>query len=297
MDSDEHNVECKSENTLTHLTWLEHVQRLIFQEWKQFVGYLFASIAGAFGVVELFKFFLPHLELNNIKILFILVAIGLVFSLLHCIHAYCTRVPSGLETESKEVHKIVRRKRLFWEYALFHQLLEDRITEIDRELTDILSNRVYVKFSQNLNDDEYMKWLQLRPKNMLKLVEVAKQLFIRELGPNLSSNEENELCYMNIVQFADLVSGLYRDLYEYEVEGRQISAPDDFDLLHEIQSSWVVSIRDGFYQMMSITKGIATRKNRDLSPVEGTITLEEPPRIEEFNIELGRLKVLKNIKF
>ncbi|MDA0155548.1 MULTISPECIES: hypothetical protein [Vibrio] len=294
-DLGEYNVESESENTLTYWTQLEHVKRLIQQQSKLFFANLTVSIAGVFGILEIAKFYSPKFALNDIRMLLALVGLGFVFSLYRCIKSYCHRIPIGLEKESKEVQRIVRQRKKYWEYALFHQIVKDHTSSIDQQLTDILSNRVHVKVSNNLDESEYIKWLQLRPQNMTKLVEVAKQLLIRELGQNLSSSEDDEDYYMNIVRFSYLVSGFYRDLYDYEIESRKIAAPTDFKVLHEIQSGWVLSIRDGFHQMMEIVFSIVTRDDRDSSPVEGTIVFQEPPRIDEFDFELERLKLLKNI--
>lgn len=297
MESEEHNVQCESESTLTYLTVFEHVWLLTCQTWKMFIVFFFVSLGGVFSFLELFKFFQPQVNLGNIYTLSALIFISFIVSISRCIYSYRTAIPVGLEGESNHVHRIARDKKHFWEYALFYQLLNDRVSAIDQELNDILRGKVHVKVLRSLSDDEYVKWLQLRPENLLKIVEVAKRLLIIELGHTLSSSDDIEVDHKRLLRFSNLVSDLYRELYEYEIEGRQILVPDDFRLLHEIQSDWVASIRDGINQMITIVNGIASRDKNDRSPIKGTIIFEEPPRIEEFNSELQRVMQLKGLNF
>lgn len=121
---------------------------------------------------------------------------------------------------------------------------------------------------------------------------ISKQLLIFDLVHAIHVGDEKEVDFSKLIRVVDLIKDLYRNAYEFEVDGREIKIPDGFELVHEIQFEWIAVIRDGFYQMQNILKSVATREKDDFAPVEATITFEEPPRIDEFCEELDRLSLL-----
>ncbi|HCG8254122.1 TPA: hypothetical protein NJ905_004426 [Vibrio parahaemolyticus] len=289
MDSEEHNVKHRSENTLTFLSWYEHLQLLFIQQWKMLILNFSGAVISMFGFIELVKFFKPHANLNSKYVLLTLVAFSALFAILRCAFSYLTSVPKGLEDEPIAIQNIARSKKHFWEYAFVHERLKVNLTTIDSQLEDVLNDRVHINIVKELNADEYIKWVQIRPQNVLRIVQVAKQLLIVELVNGLSSSDDHEVDYQKFIRLTDLITDLYKDLYQYEVDARQIAVPDEFRAIHDMQSEWVVSIRDGFQQMMSVLHSISVRNKNDLSPVRGTIVFEEPPRLTEFSTELQRL--------
>lgn len=289
MDSEENNVEHRSENTLTYLSWHEHIKLFFVQQWIMLILNFSGAVISVFGFIELVKFFKPQANLNTHYVLLSLVMCSGLFAILRCAFLYLKTVPKGLENESVTIQRIARSKKHFWEYVFVHERLEFNLKTIERQLEDILNNRVHINIVKELSADEYIKWVQIRPQNILRIVHVAKQLLIVELVNGLSSSDDNEADYQRFIRLTDLIAALYKELYQYEVDARQISMPDEFRAIHDMQSDWVVSIRDGFQQMMSVLKAISVRERGDLSPVKGTIVFEEPPRLAEFSTELQKL--------
>lgn len=137
--------------------------------------------------------------------------------------------------------------------------------------------------------EQYSDWLQTRPENLLRIVSAAKQLLIFDLIESMHTDESNEIDYHNLIRIIELIKNIYKSAYEFEVEGREMKIPKEFETVHEIQAGWASVIRDGFHQMLEILQSVATRDKGDLSPVDKTIVFEEPPRIEEFCEELEKI--------
>ncbi|MEZ0121444.1 MAG: hypothetical protein AB9Q22_03725 [Candidatus Reddybacter sp.] len=292
MDSEEDNVRNQASGTLTYMPWYEHVKNLLTAHWKTFLLYWLGGFGVFWGVVESASFFYPESKLNNPYILFGILFFCFLGSILRCIYDYRNMVPVGLENESAKIHKIAGSKRLFWEYALAYELLKSRFEKIDQELDDIMNNRVHVKVNRSMDVEGYIQWVQTRPENLLRIIATAKQLLIFDLIYAIHPKDGGEINFSRLIRVVDLINDLYKSAYEFEIEGREIKIPDMFDLVHEIQFEWIPVIRDAFYQMLSILNSAATREKDNLSPIEATITFEEPPRIDEFCEEIDRLRLL-----
>ena len=126
------------------MPWYEHALDALTGHWKTFLLYWVGGFGVCRGIVEAISFFYPKLGLNNVYILFIILGTCLLGAVFRCVYDYRNSPPAGLENESFQVHKIAKSKRHFWEYALAHELLKNRIEEIDQELDDIVNNRVHI---------------------------------------------------------------------------------------------------------------------------------------------------------
>ena len=140
-----------------------------------------------------------------------------------------------------------------------------------------------------MSTEQYSDWLQTRPENLLRIVSVAKQLLIFDLIESIHANSSNEVDYHNLTRIIELIKDVYKSAYEFEVEGREMKIPKEFETVHEIQAGWASVIRDGFHQMLEILQSVATRNKGDFSPLDKTIVFEEPPRIDEFCEELEKI--------
>lgn len=278
-----------STKTLTYMPWYEHLRDFVTSQWKMCSLYFIATLGVFWGIVEVISFFYPNAELGNVYVLSAIL-IGCLFSaLIRSLHIYKNYIPVGLEYEGEKARKIAFSKKPFWEYALGYEIISNRINDIDRNLDDVLNNRVHVKVVRVLGELEYIDWIRTRPENLLRLVEVTKQLLLFDLIDAIHADENNDVDYQNLVRVADLIKNAYRSAYEYEIEGREIKFPSTFNLVHEIQSGWASVIRDGYRQMLNILSSVAMRKKGDLSPLEQVITFEQAPRIDEFNEELEKI--------
>jgi hypothetical protein len=286
---EEHNVRNEGSRTLTYMYWHNHIKDFLLSQWKFFPIYCVGLFGIFWGLIEAANFFYPKFNLSNICVLFAGLIVAFVASLIRCIYIYLNSVPNGLANESSKIHKIAFSKKPYWEYAIAYELVKSRIHDIDQKLDDVISNRVHIKVTRTMYVEQYADWLQTRPENLLRIVDVSKQLLIFDLIEAIHANKENEVDYRNLIRVVELIKDAYKSAYEFEVEGREIKFPEGLGVVHEIQAGWASVIRDGFYQMLEILQSVATRRKGDFSPLDKTIVFEEPPRIDEFCEELDRI--------
>jgi hypothetical protein len=295
MENEDDNLINKSSRNLTYLSWHAHIKVFFLTQWKSMLVYWVVLFGIFWGLIEAFSFFLPKLNFSSISIMFTGIFIGLIGSVFHCIQLYRNSVPAGLEHETSKIHKIAFSKNQFWEYDLAYELVKSRIKDIDRNLDDVIKNRIHIKVTKVMNVEQYSDWLQTRPENLLRIVAVAKQLLILDLIEAIHTDESDEVDYHNLIRVIELIKDAYKSVYDFEVEGHEIKIPKGFEVVHEIQAGWVSVVRDGFHQMQDILQSVATRKKGDFSPLINTIVFEEPPRIDEFGDELDKINQIMEV--
>lgn len=296
MGNNDGNIKSHGYGKLTYMPWYEHMGDFSISQWKSILIYWSVFFGAFWGLIEALSFFYPKLDLSNIYILSIGLGISFLGAVFRCLHSYRNIVPDGLEFESTKVHKIAFSKKHYWEYALVYDLLESRIRRIDQNLEDVICNRIHIKITKTMEVGQYINWLQTRPQNLLRIVAVAKQLLIIDLMKAIHADESNEVDFHNLIRVVDLIRELYQNVYDFEVEGREIKIPDGFEVIHEIQTGWVSVVRDGVYQMLDVLKSVAIREKGDFSPLDITIVLKELPRIDEFSEELDKLGHIIGLK-
>lgn len=291
MNESETNVTNQTEKSFSYMAWHEHLKKAITSSWKIFFIFSLICFGVIWGLIEAANFFLPNMGLSNIFILYIGLFLSFIISFLRCIYSYYNIEFSFLKEESKRTHEIVRNKKQFWEYDLAYELLIHRISKIDQQLEDIANNRIHINIIKTLNHDRYMQWISTRPSNLLGMIKSASQLLILDLPNAIHNNNADEALYVqNLIRITNLVRDLYVHAYNFEIEGREIKIPEEFELLHEIQLGWITVIRKGFNQMLTLLQSVAKRSKNNLNPIEGTIVFGELPRIQEFYNEMDRLQ-------
>ncbi|MCK8120763.1 hypothetical protein [Pseudoalteromonas sp. 2CM32C] len=289
MEDEKHNIRNEESRSLTYMPWHEHIKDFFLSQWKFLPIYWIAFFGIFWGLIEASSFFFPNSGLSNIYVLSSGILLAFIISFIRCVHAYRNSVPNGLENEPSIIHKIAFSKKHYWEYSLAYELVKSRIHGIDQKLEDVLSNRVHITVKRTMSVEQYADWLQTRPENLLRIVEVSKQLLIFDLIEAIHADEENEVDYHNLIRVVDLIKDAYGSAYRFEVEGREIKTPEDLEVIHEIQAGWASVIRDGFHQMLEILQSVAARRKGDFSPLDKIIVFEEPPRIDEFCDKLDKI--------
>lgn len=289
IDLKEYDVRNATTGRLTNMRLDEHIVQLFLGHWKTYFVYNILGFGIFWGIIEAINFFYPNIGLNSRAVLYFVLLLCIFGATLHCVYDYRRAIPKGLENESPRTQMIARSKKQYWEYALVYELLSKRIEKIDQDLENILRQRVHVKVVKSLDVVEYVQWMQTRPENLIRIIATAKQLLVFDLIDAIHADEGEKKDFLKLLRVVNLVRDVYKSTYDFEVEGREIIVPDGFSLIHEIQFGWTSVIRDGFHQMLSILKSVSDREKGDFSTIEGTITFEEPRRIDEFNEELGRL--------
>jgi len=289
MEDEEHNVRNEGSRSFTYMPWHEHVKDFFLSQWKLFPIYWVGLFGIFWGLIEASSFFNPKFNLSKMYVLSTGLLVSFIASLIRCIQTYRNTVPGELANEPSKIQKIAFSKKHYWEYALAYELVKSRIHEIDLKLDDVISNRVHIKVTRTMCVEQYSDWLQTRPENLLRIVDVSKQLLIFDLIEAIHADDENEVDYRNLIRVVELIKDAYKSVYEFEVEGREIKIPEGLGVVHEIQAGWASVIRDGFHQMLDILHSVANRKKGDFSPLDKTIVFEKPPRIDEFCNELDKI--------
>jgi hypothetical protein len=135
-----------------------------------------------------------------------------------------------------------------------------------------------------------MEWLESRPYNFLRILAISNQLLIIDLVNVITPKDDKEMDCKQLVKVVDQIKDLYKNTLEFLTESYEIKTPEGFGVVHKIQSEWVYSIQDGVHQMLSILRSVAEREKNDFSPLERTVTFKAFPRMDEFVVELERLR-------
>lgn len=260
----------------------------------QLAVFLF-SILGVFGVLwtlsEATSYFLK-IDLTGAKPYISMALLSLMAALVYTGYRYVHTVPNGFKSESRMIQRLAHLKRPRWEYRLGLSLLRDRLSSTDQKLSELLAGRRYVPISRKLEPSEYMKWLTMRPTNLLKMVAVAKTLLVFDLPNAMMARDNSDVYLQQILQSVERIDQFYQQIYEFELEGFSIEPPEGFEKIHQIQNGWTQVIRGGVHQMFDFLQQIldADLKKKNAS-VAFTITIEAPVGLREFEEELDRLGV------
>jgi len=218
-----------------------------------------------------------------------LAGMSLVVAAVYTGYRYSTSVPPGFEGELSSIQSVVRWKRPKWEYGLALLLLQDRLSRTDRQLRDLVEGRRYVGATEPDDADSYVAWLRLRPQNLTRMVEVAKQLLVYDLPRVLDSLSSGEASPVSIAECVDAISDLYVETLNFELESRRVLPPEGFDGVHRIQNGWSQTIRDGIRQVTDFLERATTWNPRSGKPLEFTIEFGAPRDVDMFKAELDRL--------
>jgi len=217
----------------------------------------------------------------------VVLAVAVAFA--RSVHSYVNACPAGLEGESTTSRRIAQIQRPKWECRLARQLLEERLRQLDVELENLLHGRVFVPVERQLDPQDYVAWVRIRPGNALRLADVAKQLLVADFPASLAPTEKGPADPVRIVKIADLIQGLYSDTVRFERAARTVEPPASLSLLHGFQMGWTDPIRGGVRQMFQFLDSVLAVDPKADQEIRFTITFEEPATIQQFNDELGRL--------
>jgi len=265
----------------------EHVRSCI-THWKTTVVTAIASFGVFWGFAEASSFFL-NLDIRNRTYWIILISLSIFCAMVNTVRSYLSDCPECLKRESRAVQKIAHLQRPKWEYHMAKYLLEDRLHALDQELSDILAARMYVPIRERLSTREYIRWAQVRPDNVLRMVEVAKHLIIHEFPKAVFSRKDAPADPASIVNVVDQIRNLYDQSLTFERENREIAPPAELQSLHSLQAGWTMPIRDSFKQLLGFLDQVIGLSPTEDSRVKFTVELAELPNADDFCQECNRL--------
>lgn len=257
--------------------------------WKSWLLGAFATFATLWMVTGVVMYFLDS-EYRELYLLIILILISFALATTAEIYRYLRAIPSGLESESKLAQKIAHFQRTKWEFRLAQILLKEKLSPIDKELEDLLNNRAFVSARRISEMQAYFDWLQARPTNLKRMLNVSIQLVITDLMDALHLDREEAPSPTAIIDATNRIKTLYGDTVAFEREGHAIIPPDGLEKAHELQLGWSAPIRDGVYQMFEFFDKVIALDPKEDSVLNFTIKFEEPPNLDDYCAELDRLQ-------
>jgi hypothetical protein len=201
--------------------------------------------------------------------------------------------PSGFENESEEIRKLAHLQRPKWEYKLTRKLMEDRLSKIDNELKDLIEGKKYIGIARRPDMYEYWEWINLRFENLKRMLDPMLQLLISDLPNSLRGTEEKAADPILILQTVEKIETLYKQTYEFELEGIRIDPPEMFQTVHEYQFGWTHVFRDAINQMFSFLDTVIEHdfKKEKSANIDFEIKVGAPKNLDKFCDELDRIEL------
>ncbi len=273
----------------SHTSKARHIRIAISKYWRNGFVSGGVTLASAIAVIE---FILNRfsIELSKLALLAFLIAAPILIAIIFIAISYYNHVPSGFEDESREIQKIVHFKRMKWETRLAIGLLREKLDKTEMQINDIVDDMVHIPITSRPEVDEYLNWLQTRPSNLLRMIEVAKNLLIRDFAGALTLNDKDAPDPKKILESVNKVKKLFDSTYEFGLEGRSIQAPDGFERIHEIQGSWVKIIQDTILQVYDFLEIVLKHDIEEEKRIQFAFVFDSPTNIEEYIDELRRLE-------
>ena len=285
VDTDPDLVQQRHSLAFTYLSFQEHCAKLL-SHWK--VGSLgfISCLSVLWLLLEPLALF-PNFELKSRLAYPLLFTISAAFSIGSMLTVYLRHIPKGYENETKQVQRIVRLKRLMWEFRAMRLMLEDRIGNMDKRLDDLANNKAFVERT-SMGVLEYNKWIGDRPGNVLDMVEVAKNVLIFDFPQYLQMGDDMDAIAKNLLKGANLVSNFYQDIVDFEMKSYSIKPPDKLQRVHEIQAKWTLIVRSGVKQLLDFLDRFSNLDPQNINNVHYEILFDEPQHQDEFKSELDK---------
>ncbi len=261
------------------------------REWKSLVTKCFAALVGLWTIIEAISYLLAA-DLRGMRVLLVALFLSAILALTHTIYRLWHAVPIAFENESREAQRLAHLQPPLWQYRLAYSLLKVKLATIDPYLADLLDGRAFVELTSMPRFSEYIRWLRLRPDNLIRMMAVAKQLILVDLPRAIVPSDGRAPSPETILRAADRIERLYSDTYQFELGAHRIMPPTKLASIHQIQHTWVRSIRDGVQQVMGFLEQCTDLDPKKSHRIEYEIVFKDPGGIEEFNGEIARLEKL-----
>ncbi len=268
-------------------TSIDHARALL-RFWKPWVSVAVAVFSCLWLILQVPIHFL-ELEIGGWPLYIIMVLASLTSASIWVLHHYINSAPHGFEKESKAAKRIAQIQRPKWEFRLARQLLREKLSNLDKQLEDLLCGRVFVPVKRPNDVIAYMHWLEVRPANLIRMVDVAKHLLTIDLPAAVQSTPDRVAVPEEIVEVTNRIRSLYAQTLAFEREGRAVIPPKRFQSVHQLQLGWAGPIRDGIQQVFTFFDAIVGVDLNRVHSMSLNIVFENPPGIDKFCQELNRL--------
>lgn len=201
---------------------------------------------------------------------------------------------SDIANESKESRKIAIEKKGFWEALLFASLLKSRMSDINLRAEAIRKQHVYKKVVE-YDFDNVTKWLTDSNTNIMRLVEIATNLFNNEISKSFGepgvSGEVHE-----IKSVVDKIANVCNEVLNWELDVQSIKVPTVFQEVQTLMQMWSDTIINAFNSLPAKLEAGFSEESiayHNANNIAINIEMEfEPPhgsdRINEILDDIGR---------
>lgn len=286
----EENIQMKHIITFTEKTWYEFSWEYI----KKLPGTFNVFITTVLSLWAIAKILMVVTK-NRVPIgyfAFPVMLLALVFSMHKAYLAQRQYVPDSLKNESINTQRIYRKQKCGWHAAIAMQMLTERIQSAEATLDRIKRGTEFI-YPREMDYEEYMAWLRIRPEVMLRLIQSVKLLCTRDLPSILATTKsENDLKYL--CNEIEALANMYNLAKNIELEYHEIIPPEEFKHVHEMTYGWTDSIRKGVRDFIEILDKLANINRKDIksgniSAPSFEIIFDAPKNIDEFCKRLNRI--------
>lgn len=276
-------------------TYSEKVFREKLLDFSKFLSRqipLFATVtASIWGVAEVITSVNgERLSLNTLSTPSL--AVALAIALYRAYKEYKNYVPEALSSENQSAINVYRRGESGWNFALAKEMLMKRISELDRTLDRVAIGSEYIP-PKNVSATEYLEWIKARPETLRRLSHATATQCTKEL-PEVIGKTQNEQDLIPLKGSIEQLAKLYKELVNFEIEGRSINPPAKLIELHEMTWGWTEPIREGtsnFIELMEVLSKLNVKRilsGEDKIP-NLMIEFPEPKNMNKFSEKLGSL--------
>ena len=220
----------------------------------------------------------------------VLILFSLLTALCWRVYKYLSYIPEGFENESSKSQKIAHLQRPFWQFHLAKVLLEKKLTPIEKELEDIENGKVFLIATKPESFQSYINWSRSSTANLLKMLEVAKQLLLFDFPKALQSTKEKSATPIEILETVNTISRFYKETVEFERSLRKVIPSEELKQLHRLQFGWSDIIRKAVRQLFDFIEQICESDEKENTNIEYIIEFGDVENVEKMVREFGWFK-------
>jgi hypothetical protein len=274
----------------SHISFSEHILLIIKQKWWKII----VGAIPVFGVIWTFVEASSYFTGANFAGKYIYFALGVVSLLCASVLVlltYFKTPPTCLDELPVYLQQIAMLRKTGWEYHFMYCLLKKELTDIDAYLSGVLDGLIYVDIAHKPAQSEYVEWLDRRPENLMRMLQVAQRLVTDEFAKNMFVNMEGDDSVARMIVYAGRIKDIYQKACDYEDEGKRIKPPADFARMHAMQSGWSRVIRNGMNEFMVYLEEMSKRDSHEIQKnVTCQVVFNPPDGMAEFMAEMDKLE-------
>ena len=266
-------------------SWFDHVRCILAQPTT-----LVATFAGIFGAFwTLFEATIASLALspNRLWPYVAFTAISIVSASLTAWFKYTREIPEGLESTNKFARRLAHLRPPRWQFKFAKSLLAERLSPIDDECRDLLKGNLFVYAKPVSGIREYLSLMSEKPTNLKNLLGIVNKVIVIDFVSSLQSTSDTAACPRKILSEVETIARLYEETVNMERATRQITPPEPFEKLHQLQLGWAQPIRDGIQELFRFLQSVCDVD--DNSELSFNIEFDTPENMELHHAEMERL--------